>query len=213
MPQPAHAQRSTSIVITPVRQLSKDKIIAQPIGKPIEVRGSCRTTALTESPTRFTARIPIASHRPHCFCRASPTTAQTHAVPTPNMSRTESAVPIFWNPRWASGFNRHTMSSVPSGVSSAATVTAHAVAPKGKKDDQHLHPRRPPLRYGGFYNVANQKYRGFHGTHCPTRPRMSRVPVFCTHADRPNHQVRAVRFPLFFSPFSLHLAGCGKQHS
>ena len=111
---------------------------------------------------------------------------------------------------WASGFNRHTMSSVPPGVSSAATVNAQAVAPKAKKTTNTFIPAGHRCDMERFYNVANQKYRGFHGTHCPTRPRMSRVPGFGTHADRPNHQVRAVRFPLFFSPFSLHLAGCGK---
>jgi len=107
-------------------------IIAPPIGRPIKVRGSCRNTAFTESARRFTARIPIASRRPHIFCRASPTPAQPHPVPTTSMSRTERGVPICWNPTCASGFKRHTKSSPTPGTSSAATVIAQAVAPNAK---------------------------------------------------------------------------------
>ena len=117
------------------------------------------------------------------------------------MSRTESAVPIFWNPRWASGFKRHTISSVPPGVSSAATVTAQAVAPNAKKTTNTFIPAGHRCDMERFYNAANQKYRGFHGTHCPTRLRMSRVPVFGSPPIVPNHQVPSRPFAAFLLPF------------
>ena len=107
-------------------------MIAPPIGRPIKVRKSCRIRALKESPNRFTTRIPIARRRPQLLCRARPTAAQAHAVPTIDMRRMEKVRPICWNPIWASGFKRHTTSRLLPGTSNSRVVTAQAIAPKLK---------------------------------------------------------------------------------
>jgi hypothetical protein len=185
------------------------------MGRPIKVRGSCRTTALTESPTRFTARIPIARRRPHFFfCRASPTAAPAHALPTTNMSRTESRVPIFWNPSCASGFNRHTISSPLPGVSSAATVTAQAVAPNAKNATSTFIPTNRRCDMRRFYDIGREKYSRRRSAHrFPAKWAGSPVCRRRHFAGRPPSQKSLARILLFFFSPSLHLLGCGRQHS
>ncbi len=118
-----------------------------------------------ESPTKFTARIPIASRRPHCFWCARPTAANAHAIPTTNMSVTESGTPILRNPSSASGFNRHTTSNAPPGVSSAVTVTAQAVAPNAKNATNTFVPTDHRCDMERLYDVAGEKYRRFSREH------------------------------------------------
>jgi antitoxin (DNA-binding transcriptional repressor) of toxin-antitoxin stability system len=60
----------------------------------LRVFGSCRSKALTESPTRFAVRIPIASHRPHLAACASPSAARPHAIPIAAISAIDTPLPI-----------------------------------------------------------------------------------------------------------------------
>ena len=60
--------------------------MAAPMGRPISVRQSPRTTAFRVSPSRFTLNTPMATGRPQGRRVQSPTAAPPHATATTNIN-------------------------------------------------------------------------------------------------------------------------------
>ena len=127
----------------------------------MRVFGSCRSSAFSESPTRFAARIPIASRRPHSALRASPTAARPHAIPTVAISAIDASLPISWNRTRASGFRRQIDSRKLPGNASVSMVTRQTSAPAAKKITNKIVPTD---RYDRFIRKPTDGFRLFPAT-------------------------------------------------
>ena len=138
--------------------LARNRIINPPIGRPISVFTSCRSKALSESPTRFTASTPMASRRPHSAFLARPTAARPQAAPTTAISAMD-VLPILCNSTRASGFIRQISSRNPPGNASASIVTRHIKAPAAKKIMSNVVPTN--RRFWFTHTPKNSTFAGF----------------------------------------------------